>query len=160
MNKTISEDKKIRLPDQNINDIMGYIPHRHPFLLIDKVVDIIAYEQATGIKCVTYNEPFFTGHFPHQPIMPGVMIVEAMAQTSAILIGSSMNLRAADKLVYFLSMDKGRFRKPVVPGDYLKLHVTPLHSRSTIWSFVGKAKVDGELVAECTFKAALMDNKE
>ncbi len=149
-----------KLPDQTLDDIMTYIPHRYPFLLIDKVKDIIAYESAVGIKCVTYNEPFFTGHFPAKPIMPGVLIIEALAQTSAILAGASMRLKAADKLVYFLSVDKGRFRKPVVPGDYLELHVSPQHYRSNIWSFLGHAKVEGELVAECMFKVALVDKRE
>ncbi len=159
MRQDIDDKQRKALPDQSVTDIMTYIPHRYPFLLIDKVVDIVAFTRATGIKCVTYNEPFFTGHFPHQPIMPGVLIIEAMAQTSAILIGTSMNIRAGDKLVYFLSMDKGRFRKPVVPGDVLELHVTPQHGRDTIWSFLGHAKVNGQLVAECIFKAALRDNE-
>ncbi len=151
--------KGTKLPDQSVIDIMSFIPHRYPFLLIDRVVDILAFESATGIKCVTYNEPQFAGHFPGTPIMPGVLIIEAMAQTSAILAGTSMNLRAADKLVYFLSVDRGRFRKPVVPGDYLSLHISPQHNRSHIWSFLGQAKVNDEIVAEATFKVALMDNK-
>ena len=154
----MSDDNK-KIPDQDLKDIMSYIPHRYPFLMLDKVIDIHTYRHATGVKCVTVNEPHFQGHFPHEPIMPGIFIIEAMAQTSAVLIGASIDLRAANKLIYFVSLDKTKFRKPVVPGDVLKLHVTHEHNRSGIWAFIGKAMVDDTLVAESRFKATVRDFK-
>ncbi len=149
----------IILPNQDLSDIMSYIPHRYPFLMIDRVIDIHAHKQAVGIKCVTINEPYFAGHFPHEPIMPGVLIIEAMAQTSAILIGASINLKAEKKLIYFLSLDKTRFRKPVVPGEVLELHVKYKSNRGLIWSFTSEAIVNGTLVAQSQFKATVRDTK-
>ncbi|WP_071798273.1 3-hydroxyacyl-ACP dehydratase FabZ [Natronohydrobacter thiooxidans] len=136
--------------------IMRIIPHRYPFLLIDKVRDVVARTSAVGIKNVTFNEPHFQGHFPGTPIMPGVTIVEAMAQTSAVLVGLSMGFGDKAPLVYFMSIDKCKFRRKVVPGDVLELHVTVKRGSTKIWKFEGVAKVDGQVAAEAEF-AAMID---
>lgn len=146
--------------DVDITGIMERIPHRYPFLLIDRVRDIHPGESAIGIKNVTANEPFFQGHFPGHPIMPGVLIVEAMAQTAAIVVIEAIESSAADKLVYFMSIDSARFRKPVLPGHTLHLHVTKEHSRGKVWRFKGEAKADGVLMAESTFTAMIVDQAE
>ncbi len=140
----------------DIDLIQKCIPHRYPFLLIDKVVDIDPGQAATGIKNVTYNEPHFQGHFPTAPIMPGVTIIEAMAQTSAVMVALSLDLVGKDALVYFMSIDKAKFRRKVVPGDVLKLQVTTIRGGSKIWKFEGRATVDGELAASAEF-AAMID---
>ena len=134
---------------------MEHIPHRYPFLLIDRLVDIVPNESATGIKNVTINEPFFQGHFPTRPIMPGVLIVEAMAQTAGCLVVHSMGLKGKNRLVYFMSIENARFRKPVVPGDQLRIHVVRERNRANVWRFRGEAKVDGSLVAEATYTAMI-----
>ncbi len=139
-----------------IGEIMKMIPHRYPFLLIDRVRDIVAGESAVGIKNVTINEPFFAGHFPGHPIMPGVLIIEAMAQTSAVLVVDSMESKD-DHLVYFMTIDQARFRKPVMPGDQLELTVTKQRSRGNVWKFKGEARVDGKLMAEAIFSAMIVD---
>ena len=136
--------------------IKRIIPHRYPFLLIDKVRDIVPYEGAVGIKCVTSNEPHFPGHFPAQPIMPGVLIVEAMAQTAAVMVGISMNIIDEPLLTYFMGIDGTKFRRMVQPGDVLELHVTVKRPGGKIWKFLGEAKVDGQLCAEAEF-TAMMD---
>lgn len=141
----------------DITGIIQRIPHRYPFLLIDRVIDIMPGERATGIKNVTMNEPFFPGHFPDHPIMPGVMIVEAMAQTAAIVVIESLEKTETDKLVYFMSIENARFRKPVTPGHTLHLHVTKEHGRGKVWRFRGQAKSDGTVVAEATFTAMIVD---
>jgi 3-hydroxyacyl-[acyl-carrier-protein] dehydratase len=146
--------------DVDITGIMERIPHRYPFLLIDRVRDIHPGERAIGIKNVTANEPFFQGHFPGHPIMPGVLIVEAMAQTAAIVVIEALESTAADKLVYFMSIDSARFRKPVLPGHTLHLHVTKEHGRGKVWRFKGEAKADGVLMAEATFTAMIVDQAE
>lgn len=138
--------------------IMEMIPHRHPFLLIDKVLDIWADKSAIGVKNVTINEQFFQGHFPKLPVMPGVLIVESMAQTAAVLVVTSMGAEAEGKLVFFMSIDKARFRKPVVPGDVLHLEVRVIKHRGNVWKFEGRATVDGQLHAEAVFAAMIMDN--
>lgn len=142
----------------DIQRILEMIPHRYPFLLIDKVVDITVGESATGIKNVTMNEPQFTGHFPQQPIMPGVLIVESMAQTAAILVVQTLGADAEGKLVYFMSIDNARFRKPVVPGDVMHIHVTKKQSRGPVWKFESQVTVDGQVVAEATIAAMIRDN--
>ena len=142
----------------DIQRILEMIPHRYPFLLIDKVVDIAEGESATGIKNVTMNEPQFTGHFPQQPIMPGVLIVESMAQTAAILVVQTLGADAEGKLVYFMSIDNARFRKPVTPGDVVEIHVTKKQSRGPVWKFESQVKVDGQVVAEATIAAMIRDN--
>jgi 3-hydroxyacyl-[acyl-carrier-protein] dehydratase len=136
--------------------IMELIPHRPPFLMIDKVIDVVAGERAIGVKNVTINEGFFQGHFPARPVMPGVLIIEAMAQTAAVLVVHTLGQMAQGKLVYFMSVDNARFRRPVVPGDTLKVHVTSLRHRGNVWKFEGQAKVDGKLCAEATYAAMIM----
>jgi len=133
------------------------IPHRYPFLLVDKVVNMIARDSAVGIKNVTVNEPFFQGHFPRQAVFPGVLIVEAMAQTAAVLTVFSLGKEAEGKLVYFMSVDEARFRKPVVPGDQIHIHIKLEKNRGNVWKFSSEAKVDGVKVADATFSAMIVD---
>ncbi|MEE3317678.1 MAG: 3-hydroxyacyl-ACP dehydratase FabZ, partial [Pseudomonadota bacterium] len=135
------------------------LPHRYPFLLVDKVRDIVPDTSAVGIKNVTMNEPHFTGHFPGNPIMPGVTIVEAMAQTAGVMAGISLDLEDRELLVYFMTIDNCKFRRMVVPGDVLEMHVEVLKKRSKMWRFKGVAKVDGEVAAEAEF-AAMIDLKD
>jgi 3-hydroxyacyl-[acyl-carrier-protein] dehydratase len=139
-----------------IGEIMDMIPHRYPFLLIDKVTDIVPGESAIGIKNVTMNEPFFQGHFPGHPIMPGVLIIEAMAQTSAILFIETTGNRAGN-VVYFMTVDQARFRKPITPGDQVELHVTKQRNRGNVWKFSGEARVDGKLMAQAVYSAMIVD---
>ncbi|MFT4782977.1 MAG: 3-hydroxyacyl-[acyl-carrier-protein] dehydratase [Paracoccaceae bacterium] len=136
--------------------IQRIIPHRYPFLLIDKVRDIVPNVSAVGVKNVTFNEPHFQGHFPGAPIMPGVMIVEAMAQTAAVMAGVTLGLADKNMLVYFMAIDSCKFRRKVVPGDVLELEVTVKRSGSKIWKFAGKASVGGEMAAQAEF-TAMMD---
>lgn len=150
-------EKSQEMREVDINEVMGMLPHRYPFLMIDKVVDIVADESAVGVKGVTVAEPHFQGHFPGRPIMPGVLIVEAMAQTAAVLVACTIGADARDKLVYFMTIDNARFRKPVVPGDMLRIHVTKKQNRGPVWKFTGAAKVDGVVVAEASFAAMLVD---
>jgi 3-hydroxyacyl-[acyl-carrier-protein] dehydratase len=146
-----------RVPDLDILRIQEMIPHRYPFLMIDRVVEIIPNESAVGIKNVSINEPHFAGHFPQRPVMPGVLVIEAMAQTAAVLVVQTLGPQAEGKLVYFMSVDDARFRRPVVPGDTLYVHVSKQRNRGSVWKFVGQAKVGGKLVAEATYSAMLMD---
>ncbi|MEQ5774039.1 3-hydroxyacyl-ACP dehydratase FabZ [Thalassospira sp. NFXS8] len=146
------------LVNVDIQRILEMIPHRYPFLLIDKVIDIEADVAAVGIKNVTMNEPQFTGHFPQQPIMPGVLIIESMAQTAAILVVHTLGENAEGKLVYFMSIDSARFRKPVVPGDVMHIHVRKKQSRGPVWKFESEVRVDGAVVAEATIAAMIRDN--
>lgn len=141
----------------DIDRIREMIPHRYPFLLVDKVIDVVHSERAIGIKNVTINEPFFQGHFPQRPVMPGVLIIETMAQTSAVLVVYSLGASAEGKLVYFMSVDNARFRKPVGPGDQMYVHVYKERSRGNVWRFRAEAKVDGTLVAEATYSAMILD---
>ena len=137
--------------------IMEMIPHRYPFLMIDRVIEIIPDERAVALKNVTINEGYFQGHFKRQPVMPGVLVIEAMAQTAAVLVVETLEGEAAGKLVYFMTIEDGRFRKPVFPGDQLFIHVTKVRRRGSVWKFSGEAKVDGVLVAEARFSAMIMD---
>ncbi|CAN1525496.1 FabA 3-hydroxymyristoyl/3-hydroxydecanoyl-(acyl carrier protein) dehydratases [Paracoccaceae bacterium] len=146
MDTTVSTTADLQL-------IQRIIPHRYPFLLIDKVRDIIPNVSCVGIKCVTFNEPQFQGHFPGMPIFPGVMIIEAMAQTSGILVGMSMDLVDKNANVFFMGVDGVKFRRKVVPGDVLELHVKALRGGGRVWKFEGRAIVDGELACEATFMA-------
>ncbi len=141
----------------DVAGVMEMIPHRYPFLLVDRVIEIVPDRSAIGIKNVTINEAFFQGHFPRKPVMPGVLIVEAMAQTAAVLVVHSLGASAAGKLVYFISIENARFRKPVTPGDQLRIHVAKDRARGNVWKFKAEAKVDGRLVAEATYSAMLMD---
>lgn len=142
----------------DINRIMEMIPHRYPFLMVDKVIGIIPNVSAIGIKNVTVNEPFFQGHFPQRPVMPGVLIIESMAQTSAVLVVETLGPSAEGKLVYFMSVDSARFRKPVGPGDQLSIHVFKERSRGNVWKFRAEAKVGETLMAEATYAAMILDN--
>lgn len=140
-----------------IDRIRDMIPHRYPMLMIDRVVDVVPNVRATGIKNVTINEPFFQGHFPADPVMPGVLIIEAMAQTAAVLVVATLGPENEGRLVYFMSIDSARFRKPVVPGDTIHIHVEKQRNRGNVWKFSGMAKVDGVLVAEATYAAMIRD---
>ncbi|WP_299748808.1 3-hydroxyacyl-ACP dehydratase FabZ [uncultured Tateyamaria sp.] len=146
------------LKSADIGMIQRLIPHRYPFLLVDRVEDIDGYQSATGIKNVTMNEPHFQGHFPGQPIMPGVTIVEAMAQTAAVMVGVALDLADKNLLVYFMAIDKCKFRRMVVPGDVLKLNLKTTRGKpgGRVWKFAGVAEVDGEMACEVEF-TAMMD---
>ena len=137
--------------------ILEAIPHRPPFLLIDKVVDIVAGESATGIRAVSSNEPYFVGHFPGHPVMPGVLIVEAMAQTAGCLVSASDEVDTEDKLVFFTTIDSVKFRKPVTPGVLLELKVKKVSSRGPLWKFEGEAHIEGKKVTEAQFSAMIVD---
>ncbi|MAI11906.1 MAG: 3-hydroxyacyl-[acyl-carrier-protein] dehydratase FabZ [Rhodospirillaceae bacterium TMED167] len=141
----------------DIEGIMKMIPHRYPFLLIDRIQDVVPETSATGIKNVTINEPFFAGHFPEKPIMPGVLIIESMAQTAAALVVSGLGPETEGKLVYFMSVESARFRKPVVPGDQLEIKVIKRQTRGKVWKFDGQAFVQNTLVAESGFTAMISD---
>jgi 3-hydroxyacyl-[acyl-carrier-protein] dehydratase len=139
----------------DVEHIKRLIPHRYPFLFVDRLTEIIPGESAVGIKNVTVNEPFFVGHFPAEPIMPGVLIVEALAQTAGALVAYSMGGEDAHRKVYFMSVEDARFRKPVRPGDTIRLHVEKKQARGAVWKFGGAAKVDGVIVAEAIFTAMI-----
>ena len=141
----------------NIEEIKALIPHRYPMLLIDRVVDIREGESATGIKNVTANEHFFEGHFPGHPVMPGVLIVEAMAQTAGVLAILSAGEAAGDKIVYFMTINEVKFRKPVTPGDVLHLKVVVEQARGRVSKFSGVAEVDGKVVSQAKFSAMVAD---
>jgi 3-hydroxyacyl-[acyl-carrier-protein] dehydratase len=140
----------------DVNRIMELLPHRAPMLLIESMTDIVPNESATGVKTVTDKEFWCQGHFPGRPVMPGVLIVEAMAQTAGALVVHSTGKEFEGKLVYFMSIDEAKFRKPVVPGDVLHIHVTKQQARRTVWKFKGEAKVNGELCAEALVTAMIM----
>jgi len=142
----------------NINEIMQYLPHRYPFLLVDRIIDLQPGQSIVGIKNVSFNEPFFQGHFPGQPIMPGVLIVEAMAQVAGVLAFRS-GMEGNGKVVYFMSIEKAKFRRPVVPGDQLRLEIKVLQQRGTVWKFSGAATVDGKLASEADFTAMVTDKE-
>jgi 3-hydroxyacyl-[acyl-carrier-protein] dehydratase len=137
--------------------IQRILPHRYPFLLVDKVIDMVQFKSAVGIKNVTFNEPHFQGHFPGEPIMPGVMIVEALAQTSAVLVGHSMAAADDNVSVYFMSIDKCKFRRKVVPGDIMQLRVETLRGKpgGKVWKFLGQAVVEETVAAEAEFTAMI-----
>jgi 3-hydroxyacyl-[acyl-carrier-protein] dehydratase len=144
----------------DIHSIMTAIPHRYPFLMIDRLVDVVLGESATGIKNVSVNEPYFAGHFPNHPVMPGVLIIECMAQTSAALVVMTLGPEAQGKVVYFMSIDGAKFRRPVVPGDQMLVEVTKKQRRGPVWKFQGVAKVNGAVVAEAVYSAMLMERAE
>lgn len=137
----------------DINEIMNILPHRYPFLLVDRVIEYDPGKRIVSIKNVTMNEPFFEGHFPGHPVMPGVLIIEGMAQTGGLLVGLVKGEETKDKVCYFVSIDKTKFRRPVLPGDQLRIEMDVISCRRGIWGFSGKAYVDGKLVAEAELKA-------
>ena len=144
----------------NIGEIMRIIPHRYPFLLVDKVVDIVPNESAVGYKNVTMNEPQFTGHFPNEPVFPGVLQIEALAQTAAILVGKTLDLVDKNMSVYFMGIDNVKFRKMVVPGDVLELRVTVTRAGGKVWKFHGEGFVDGQKASEADFTAMMQPPAE
>lgn len=149
----MSEDAKTTLETADILEIMKLLPHRYPFLLVDKIIEINGDDSAIGIKNVTANEPQFQGHFPGNPIMPGVLLIEAMAQTAGAIC--ARKLGSESSIVYFMTIDNARFRRPVVPGDRVEFHVTKLKQRANIWKFHCDAMVDGQKVAEADVGAMM-----
>jgi 3-hydroxyacyl-[acyl-carrier-protein] dehydratase len=141
-----------------IERIMEMIPHRQPFLMIDKVVDVVANQRATGIKNLSNSEYYFRGHFPARPVMPGVLIIEAMAQTAAVLVVHTLGPDSEGKLVYFMSVDNARFRRPVFPPTKLEIHVIKQRNRGNVWKFEGRAKIGDDVMAEAVFAAMILDN--
>ncbi|MCC6914164.1 MAG: 3-hydroxyacyl-ACP dehydratase FabZ [Rhodospirillaceae bacterium] len=140
----------------DIHRIVEMIPHRYPFLMVDRLLDVVPGESAVGLKNVTANEPFFQGHFPGRPVMPGVLIIEAMAQTAAVIVVASLGQSAEGKLVYFMSIENARFRKPVEPGDQLRLICRKERQRANVWRFTGEARVGDTVVAEAVYTAMIM----
>jgi 3-hydroxyacyl-[acyl-carrier-protein] dehydratase len=147
-----------QLGEADIKRIMQLLPHRYPFLLLDRIIEMNGEDSAIGIKNVTFNEPFFQGHFPGSPIMPGVLLIEAMAQTAGALVINHLGLVEAGRLVYFMSIDKARFRRPVLPGHQVRFPVKLIQKRPPVWRFAGEAIVDGEKAAEAEIGAMLMDS--
>jgi len=147
------------LMSADIARIMKLLPHRYPFLLIDKMIDMDGEESGTAIKNVTINEPFFQGHFPGKPVMPGVLLVEAMAQAAGALVLNHLGDAHAGKLVFFMSIDKARFRKPVLPGDVVHFHVKLSNKRAPVWKYWAEAHVGGKKVAEAEIGAMLMNER-
>lgn len=138
-----------------VDELMQILPHRFPMLMIDRLIDIKPGDSAVAVKNVSYNEQFFQGHFPQKPIMPGVLMIEAMAQAAAAFTSYTENLESEGKIVLFMGVDKARFRKPVIPGDQLLIKVRTAQRRPPVWRFEGEATVNGKLVAEATFAAML-----
>ena len=139
----------------NIDEIKRLIPHRYPFLLIDKVINIVKNESATGIKNVTVNEPYFEGHFPSSPVLPGVLQIESMAQTAAVLVAKSLDISDSNALVLLTTIDNAKFRRPVTPGDVMSLSITVQKMRNKIWKFEGVVIVDSKKMSECEFSAMM-----
>ena len=139
----------------NIDEIKKLIPHRYPFLLIDKVIDIVKNDSATGIKNVTVNEPYFPGHFPSSPVVPGVLQIESMAQTAAVLVAKSLNISNSNALVLLTTIDNAKFRKPVIPGDVMSLVISVKKIRNKLWKFGGQVIVESQKVSECEFSAMM-----
>ena len=144
-------------PIVDIEKILKSLPHRYPFLLVDKVTSLEPNKKIIAIKNVTFNEPHFLGHFPDHPIMPGVLIIEAMAQAGALMVTSAPDFNAENKLVYFMSIDGAKFRKPVIPGDVLELHVEAVQNRGNVWKLGAVGIVDGQKVAEAQLSAMIVD---
>jgi 3-hydroxyacyl-[acyl-carrier-protein] dehydratase len=146
-----------KLDAAGIKDILAALPHRYPFLLVDRIYDIRGDEHGIGVNNVTANEPHFQGHFPGNPVMPGVLVLEGMAQTAGVLCIRSMQAQASPRIVYFLTIDKAKFRKPIIPGDVLEYHMTRINRRKNMWWYRGEAKVDGQTVAEAELGAMIAD---
>lgn len=145
------------LAEIDITRVMQMIPHRYPMLMIDRVIDIVPDVRATGVKNISINEQYFQGHFPQRPVMPGVLIIESMAQTAAVLVVQTLGSAAEGKLVYFMTVDDARFRRPLTPGDTAYIHVVKQRNRGNVWKFRGEAKVGDTLCAEATFSAMILD---
>jgi len=141
----------------DIDRILQVLPHRFPFVLVDRVTDVVPHKSIRGHKCVAMNEPWFLGHFPSRPIMPGVLVLESLAQIGGLLAYASEPFDASNSLMYFLGIDKAKFRRPVIPGDRLDLEVTVLHHRTNVWKFKGEAFVDGTLCAQGELLASVVD---
>jgi 3-hydroxyacyl-[acyl-carrier-protein] dehydratase len=141
----------------DIGRITQMIPHRYPFLMIDRIVDLVSGESCVGIKNVTINEPFFQGHFPQRPVMPGVLVIEAMAQTAAVIVVEKLGTESEGRLVYFMTIEQARFRRPIGPGDQVRIHCRKERSRGNVWKFSAEARVDGTLCAEATYSAMILD---
>ena len=155
---TMNDDQPPVQTDIDIAEILRRIPHRYPFLLIDRAEDYRANESIVGIKCVSVNEPFFAGHFPGNPVMPGVLILEAIAQTGGVLMSKSLDVDVSTKVIMFMTVDEVRFRHPVRPGDVLRMHVEVLRVRGEIFKFRGRSLVGDKLVAQCEFAAMAIPN--
>ncbi|MEM7774042.1 MAG: 3-hydroxyacyl-ACP dehydratase FabZ [Pseudomonadota bacterium] len=155
-----SEAKSQELASADISRVMELLPHRFPFLLVDRLYDMDGDRSCVGVKNVTVNEPFFQGHFPQFPVMPGVLIIEGLAQTAGALCVHSLGEGYRAELVYFMGIDKAKFRKPVLPGDQLRYFVKKIRNRGRVWRFAGEAKVDGVVVAEAEISAMLADTPE
>lgn len=153
------EEEAKKIGSADIMRIMEMLPHRYPLLMVDRMLEMVPDERAVGLKNLSINENFFQGHFPEQPVMPGVLIVESMAQTAGCLVVHTLGKEAEGKLVFFMSIEDCRFRKPVVPGDSMHVHVQKIQNRRSVWKFRGEAYVDGVLHAEATVTAMLMDKK-
>ena len=151
---------RTELQSADIQRVMQLLPHRYPFLLIDRIHSMDRDESAVGIKNVTINEPFFQGHFPGFPVMPGVLMIEGLAQTAGALCVASLGASYKPQLVYFMGIDKAKFRRPVVPGDQLEYHVKKIRSRGRAWRFYGEARVDGKVCAEAEISAMIVDTPE
>ena len=159
MNKAGSDtmDEAVtKLEAADIAKVMAMLPHRYPFLMVDRIVDMKGDESGIGIKNVTINEPHFQGHFPENPVFPGVLMIEGMAQTAGVLCIANLRLKKP-KSVFFLTIDKAKFRKPVLPGDTIEYHMTRIQRRRTMWWFRGEAKVAGQIVAEAEVGAMISD---
>jgi 3-hydroxyacyl-[acyl-carrier-protein] dehydratase len=156
----LTEAGTSELGTADVARVMQLLPHRYPFLLVDRIKDMVRDESAVGLKNVTINEPFFQGHFPKYPVMPGVLIIEALAQTAGALCVNNAGVTDIPQIVYFMGIDKAKFRKPVVPGDQLHLHVRKLRSRGPVWRFYGEAKVNDQLVAEAEISAMIVDPRD
>lgn len=154
---TLNHPAAVAATTVDSEELLTLLPHRHPFLLIDRLEDIVLGQSCTGIKAVTVGEHYFVGHFPGRPIMPGVLIIEAMAQTAGALVVKSMGGRPGNKMVYFMSVENAKFRRPVLPGSLLRLPVVKDRSRGEVWRFSGKALVDGQVMAEAVFTAMVVD---
>lgn len=154
MNETSSSEKET---DLDIMRIMKLLPHRYPFLLVDKITEMVEDKSAVGVKNVTYNEQFFQGHFPTHPVMPGVLLIEGMAQTAGALCVANLEDSYEPSLVYFMAIDRARFRRPVVPGDTVYYHMEKIRNRGRVWRFKGEAKVDGKIVAEAEISAMIVE---
>ncbi|MDD7908585.1 3-hydroxyacyl-ACP dehydratase FabZ [Pseudovibrio exalbescens] len=155
----MSDAENKTLDSADIMKVLELLPHRYPFLMIDKIIEIDGDNSGIGIKNVTINEPHFQGHFPKQPVMPGVLLIEAMAQTAGAMCINARENTDAPSLVYFMTIDKCKFRKPVVPGDQVHFHVKKIRNRATIWKFDCTAMVDGQKVAEAEVSAMLVDSE-